>query len=222
MTTRAAVPLTGPRRAATVGRGLLAGVAGTAAETLVTRLERRLRHGRRPVYAPDTMADRLSTRFPGRPLSVTQGRSCGTVMHWSYGPAWGVAFAIGAERLQRQLSILRSGALLGTVIWSFELVALPATGATPPLRQWGMRQVLMDGAGAVAFGLCTSIVLALLDGLSSTTHSRPSAHPPGGQRWPQATTWRAATLTVAALMYVSSGPPRRPVRRGGAAGQRRR
>lgn len=147
--------------ARTLRNGLIAGLVGTAAEVAASRLGRRLNGGRTPVYAPPRMAGRLARRYLGWTPSSRQCSILGTAMRWSYGPSWGAVASLVSQRLARP-GVLAGGAMLGATISGFEFVALPVTGATPPLREWGVLPVLLDAFGAGAYGLTTAAVLAAL------------------------------------------------------------
>ncbi len=138
-------------------RGALAGIAGTAALSLLTGVEARLR-GRAAVYEPARMSGRLARRFLGIDLLPQERRLAGTLMRWPYGALWGVTLSL----LQPRSRWLTSGLGLGAMIWLFELVALPLTRATPPLRKWDAKEVGLDGVNSCVYGAVTAAVLKRL------------------------------------------------------------
>ncbi len=130
----------------TIGRGLLAGLAGTLALSIFERLERRLL-GREPVYAPHRVAGRLAARF-GIGLSATSARRLGWALRAVYGPSLGVAGAWLDPRTSHRASrVLRHGLAISV----FELAALPLVGAVPPLAKWPLSELLLLAAHATAF-----------------------------------------------------------------------
>ncbi|MGI8847003.1 MAG: hypothetical protein ACR2GX_01865 [Candidatus Dormibacteria bacterium] len=138
-------------RASTVQDALIAGFVGTTVEALVARLTSGGSPGVVPVVAPSQMAKALTRRYFDKSLTDGQASVVGMAMRWTYGPSWGVVATLIMD-LKPRMSVMRGGAILGATIWAFELAALPATGATPPLSKWGARAILGDGAQACAFG----------------------------------------------------------------------
>jgi hypothetical protein len=67
----------------------------------------------------------------------------GSALRWAYGPA--LAY------VQKKLRI--PGLLFGPVVALGELVAMPALGATPPVRRWRRGEVAMLFVHATAFAL---------------------------------------------------------------------
>lgn len=91
--------------------------------------------GRRPAYDTGKMGKRLfgSSRK-------------GEALRWVYGPSLAL--------LQRWLGL--PALLFGPAVAAFELVALPLTGATPPVRRWKRGEVPLLFAHATAFALVAS------------------------------------------------------------------
>jgi hypothetical protein len=133
---------------ASLGRALVAGVCGVAALAVGERVEHLLA-GREPVYAAGRVATRLARRG-GLAVSSRGARRLGSALRWAYGPALALArrWVPGGRRpgLGRALSF-------GAMIYLGELLALPATGATPPVRRWPRGQAAMLGAHTLAFAL---------------------------------------------------------------------
>jgi hypothetical protein len=133
---------------ASLGGALVAGACGVAALVVAERLER-LVAGREPVYADGRVAARLAHRG-GFAVGTRGALRLGSALRWAYGPA--LAFARAwlpggrTPGLGRALSF-------GAMIYLGELLALPATGATPPVRRWPRRQVAMLGAHTLTFAL---------------------------------------------------------------------
>ncbi len=138
-------------------RGALAGIAGTAALSLLTGAEARLR-GRAPVYEPARMSGRLARRFLDVDLLPQERRLAGRLMRWPYGALWGVMLSL----FQPRSRWLTSGLGMGAMIWLFELLALPLSGATPPLWKWDAEDVGLDGVNSCVYGAVTAAVLKRL------------------------------------------------------------
>lgn len=101
---------------------LLAGALGTTAVGVAERLERAAL-GEEPIYTSRRVAQRLSR---------------GRLMGWMLRVPYGLAIAIIAGRVLagRKWRLLPEAALVGAGVFALELAAMPAVGATPPLRCW--------------------------------------------------------------------------------------
>lgn len=139
-------------------RGVGSGLVATCVEALLTETESRLR-GRRAVYDPSNLARRLAKRHLGIRLSRASARRAGEVMRWSYGPTWGIvlAAATGSRRRTRAWPLWGLG--LGAAVLGFELVMLPATGATPPVSSWRGDELKLELLNTMAFGVAAAAFL---------------------------------------------------------------
>jgi hypothetical protein len=121
-----------------IGKGVLAGLAGTAAMTVSSTLEAKLR-GREFSSAPADAAAKL--------LGIKEFESeaakarFSNLVHWGYGTGWGVARGVmrafglpaGASTPAHFVSV-----------WGSALVMLPAVGVAPPAWKWGAEEVAID------------------------------------------------------------------------------
>jgi hypothetical protein len=126
---------------------------GTLALSLMERLERRIL-GRAPLYSSTHIAARLARRL-GLSVDPAGARALGGLLRWSYGPA----LAIARDRLTARSSVgvVAQALCFGAGIYAFELVALPATGATPPIRAWPAKEVLLLAAHTMTFALASQL-----------------------------------------------------------------
>jgi hypothetical protein len=139
--------------AAAFGKGIFAGVAGTAAMTLSSTLEMRLR-GRPASSTPAQAAARVLGVEP-----VDEARFS-TFVHWGYGTAWGgVRGLIGAAGLSGPAA---TAAHLGAV-WGSEQVMLPTLGVAPPLTEWGAKEAAIDALHHLVYAGATGVAYSLLD-----------------------------------------------------------
>ncbi|GAB3441955.1 hypothetical protein GCM10027570_08690 [Streptomonospora sediminis] len=123
--------------ASSVGRGLLAGLVGTAAMTVSSTIEARL-SGRGPSTAP---AQAAGTVMGVEPRNESGEQRFNTMVHWGYGTMWGAARGlIGDAGLHGPAAAAAHLAL----VWGGEQAALPATGVSSPAWQWGPRQIAID------------------------------------------------------------------------------
>jgi hypothetical protein len=138
-----------------IGNGVLAGAAGTAAMTLSSTLEARLR-GRPYSTAPAKAAARalgIETFEDGAAYARFSN-----LVHWGYGTGWGIARSV-----LRNLGI---GPRLATpahfaILWGSALYTLPKYEIAPPVTEWDAGDIAIDvfhhlvyvGVAAIAFEL---------------------------------------------------------------------
>jgi hypothetical protein len=122
----------------TIAKGLLAGLAGTAAMTVSSTIEQKLR-GREPSSAPaDAAAKVLGIHdFP----SQRAKSAFGNAVHWTYGTSWG---AVRGLLGGLGLSPVAATAVHFAAVWGSEQLTLPALGVAPPLTEWGAEEIAID------------------------------------------------------------------------------
>jgi hypothetical protein len=143
------------RIAAHAGAGLFAGVAGTAAMTLSSTLEAKLRH-RSPSTLPAQAASKVLGVQPRNPAGRARFSNA---VHWSYGIGWGVVRGlIGSAGLpDRGADVAHF-----LTIWSAEQTALPALGlAEVPWRQ-DRTELAVDAFHLGVYTLVTGLAYAAL------------------------------------------------------------
>ncbi len=112
-----------------VGRGLLAGLAGTAAISLSQAIERRLTK-REPSTAP---ADAAGKVLGVRPRHLAGKARFAHIVHWAYGTSWGLfRTALGGRPSGRFWAALVHLAAIQTAA----LMMLPKLGVAPPVADW--------------------------------------------------------------------------------------
>src|SRR5215217_1944755 len=123
--------------AADVGKGLFAGAIGTAAMTVSSTLEMKIR-GRPASSAP---ADAAAKVLEVEPKGQKEEARFSNLVHWGYGTSWGAARGlIGAASLWG----MRAGIAHFGAVWGAEQVMLPALGVAPPFWQWGATEAAID------------------------------------------------------------------------------
>lgn len=131
------------RASVALGRGLVAGVAGTAAMTVSSTLEMKLRR-RAPSGAPAEVAGKL---LGVEPREDGGGRFA-TLAHAATGTS------LGAARGLLGLAGVPDGPAAGAfaaIAWLPDLVAVPAAGAAPPPWRWGAGEVAISGLHHVVY-----------------------------------------------------------------------
>ena len=142
--------------AAAFGKGLFAGVAGTAAMTASSTLEMKLRN-RGASSAP---ADAASKVLGVEPVDEEAQARFSNLVHWGYGTAWG-----GVRGLVAAAGLSGTGATavhLG-MLWGSEQVMLPALEVAPPLTEWGAQEIAVDALHHLVYVVATGAAYSLLD-----------------------------------------------------------
>ena len=159
--------------AAAVGRGLFAGAVGTAAMTVSSTLEAKLR-GREPSAAPVAAAGKVLGVQPRNPAGRERFAS---VVHWTYGTAWG-----GMRGLLDAAGLGSRTAPLAhfVAVWGTEQVILPALAVAPPLKETPARETAFDVLHHGVYVIATSLAYAAMQESrpefrrSATWHTRHS------------------------------------------------
>ena len=142
--------------AAAFGKGIFAGVAGTAVMTLSSTIEMKLR-GRLASSAPAQAATKV---LGVQPIEEESEARFSNLVHWGYGSAWGGARGfLGAAGLSGPVA---TAAHLGAV-WGSEQVMLPVLGVTPPLTEWGAKELAIDALHHLVYAGATGVAYSLLD-----------------------------------------------------------
>ena len=146
------------RFAEAVGRGLVAGVLGTAAMTVSSTLEAKLR-GRAPSSAPARATAKVLgiKEFDGE---IAQARF-NDLSHWGYGTGWGVVRGLLAAA---GLSPRAATAAHGAAIYGAAQVTLPALEIAPPVIFWPKQEIAIDAFHHAVYTAATGLAYALIDG----------------------------------------------------------
>lgn len=146
--------------AAAVGKGLFAGVAGTAAMTVSSSLEAKLRD-RGASSAP---ADAAGKVLGIQPRDEAGEQRFSNVVHWSYGTSWGAV-----RGLLDAAGIDGGGAVVAhfAAIWGASQVMLPALDAAPPLWESQPKEVAIDMLHHAVYAAATGLAFAALERSSS-------------------------------------------------------
>jgi hypothetical protein len=142
-------------------RGAFAGAVGSLAEGGWSWFEVRRLGGRPPVFDAQVMAARLLARLTGHIPSRKLAAASGRAMRVSYALALGAGWSAS---IGRRWSDVRAALLLAAWIWVGELLALPATGATPPLRTWPRAHIALDASNCLVFAVVVTVLLGKAPG----------------------------------------------------------
>lgn len=138
------------------GKGLVAGLAGTAAMTASSTIEAKLRR-REPSTVP---ADAAANVLGVKPLGTDEEVRLSTLVHWGYGSGWGLLRGVlGALRMPAPAA---TAAHFATV-WGGGLVMLPALEVAPPVKEWGGTALAIDAFHHMVYAAATGVAYGLLD-----------------------------------------------------------
>jgi hypothetical protein len=155
---------TAERVASSIGKGLVAGFAGTAAMTVSSTLEAKLR-GR----ASSTAPARATAKVLGISAfedSVAEARF-NDLSHWGYGTGWGIIRGLlDAAGLPPR----KATAAHGAAVWGSAQMTLPALDIAPPSIFWGRQEIAIDAFHHTVYALATGMAYELL----STHNGQPS------------------------------------------------
>lgn len=142
--------------AANVGKGLFAGVAGTAAMTVSSTLEMKIRD-RQASSAPAQAASKV---LGVEPMGEAEEARFSNVVHWGYGTSWGAV-----RGLIDTIGIEGPSAMAAhfLTVWSTEQIMLPALRVAPPFWRWGAKEVAIDALHHLVYAGATSVAYAALD-----------------------------------------------------------
>lgn len=142
--------------AASIGKGLAAGLVGTAAMTVSSAVEAKLRG--RP--ASTTPAQAASKVLGVAPVDEQGERRFNNLVHWGYGTGWGAARGVlGATGIAG----IPAGLAHLAAVWGGEQVVLPATGAGSSATEWEPPEVAIDLLHHAVYAAATSFAYAWLD-----------------------------------------------------------
>ncbi len=142
--------------AADVGRGLFAGLLGTAAMTVSSTAEMKIR-GRPASNAPAVAAGKV---LGVEPKDEEGEARFSNLVHWGYGTGWGaVRGLVGSAGLEGPAA---AAAHFGAV-WGAEQVMLPALNVAPPFWTWGAKEVGIDAFHHLVYATATSVAYSVLD-----------------------------------------------------------
>ena len=142
--------------AADFGKGLFAGVAGTAAMTVSSTLEMKL--SGRP--ASQTPAEAAEAVLDVEPQDEDSEARFSNLVHWGYGTGWGgVRGLLASTGLPGPVATL---AHLG-LVWGAEQVVLPALNVSAPVFKYGGKATATDLLHHTVYSTATGLAYAYLD-----------------------------------------------------------
>ena len=142
---------------ANIGKGLVAGLLGTAAMTVSSSVEARLR-GRAASSAPARATAKVLgiKEFDG-PLAQARFND---ISHWGYGTGWGVVRGLLAVAGLRPRA---ATAAHGAAIYGAAQVTLPALEIAPPVVFWAKEEIAIDVFHHAVYAAATGLAYSLID-----------------------------------------------------------
>ena len=143
--------------ATSVGKGLVAGLAGTAAMTVSSSVEARLRHRGASSAPARATAKVLGIREFEDPVAEARFND---LSHWGYGTSWGIVRGLLAAL---GLSPKAATAAHGAAVWGSAQAILPALEVAPPFVFWGKKEVAIDVWHHAVYATATGLAYRLVD-----------------------------------------------------------
>ncbi|GAB2689333.1 hypothetical protein GCM10027037_10110 [Mucilaginibacter koreensis] len=140
----------------TIGKGILAGLAGTLAISISQAIEMKIT-GREASEAPVKVASEVTGAAPA---NEGEKDKLSNEIHWAYGTAWGVARGlIGLTGLKGiPATLLHFGA-----VWGTEQVMLPKYDVAPPINEEEPKEIGIDVLHHAVYAIAAGLVYDALD-----------------------------------------------------------
>ena len=134
-----------------IGKGLLAGAAGTLAITISQMIEMKITK-REPSDEPAEAAEKVLHITPD---TAADEKKLSQEVHWLYGSAWGVPR--GILSLTGLNSLSATGIHFAT-IYTSALLMPPALKIAPPLKEWSAKEILIDALHHAVYAVAAGLV----------------------------------------------------------------
>jgi hypothetical protein len=146
-----------------IGKGLLAGLAATAAITISQMIEMKITK-REPSEAPVKVAKET---IGVKPVNANEKERLSQELHWAYGTSWGVARGlISLTGLKGWPATLAHF----TAIWGSSMIMLPMFNAAPPVYKEDAKAIAIDGFHHAVYAVAAGITYDALD--AGSRHER--------------------------------------------------
>lgn len=142
--------------AGAIGKGLLAGLAGTAAITVSQMIEMKITR-REASDAPVKVASQVTGAAPA---NDSEKEKLNNEIHYAYGTSWGIVRGLlGLAGLKGlPATLVHFGA-----IWATELVMLPKYDAAPPVNEQEPKSVAIDALHYAVYAVAAGLAYDALD-----------------------------------------------------------
>lgn len=151
---------TAAKVAGAIGKGIVAGLIGTAVMTVAQMIEMQL-SGRESSDTPYQAAKKV---FGVKAEDEESKEKVNNLMHFAYGTAWGIPRALLAEFGTRGAA---GTATHFGAVWGAALIMLPSLNLSEPVTEWEPEAIgkdaLLHGIYAVATGLAADALASKAD-----------------------------------------------------------
>jgi len=144
--------------AGAIGRGIVAGLAGTAVMTVAQMIEMKI-SGRQP---SDTPYKAVSKVFGIDAKTDQDKEKLSNIIHWVYGSCWGIPRGLLAEFGVEGAA--GTGAHFAAV-WGKEVVMLPSLGVAEPITKWAPKAIAQDMLFHAVYAVTVGLVADALTSL---------------------------------------------------------
>ena len=142
-----------------VGRGLVAGAAGTAAMTAAQLAYMKATNGESS-STPAEVGRRIMEGVLQRDVPDSAMPALNNGMHVAYGTSWGAVYGLAAGG--RRASPVMAGLGFGLAVWSASLLQLPAMKLAPPVWESSPGELLPDVGFHLVYGTAVGLAFRIL------------------------------------------------------------
>jgi hypothetical protein len=143
---------------AAIGKGVLAGLAGTAAITISQMIEMSVTK-RKSSDAPVKVAQQVINIKPAK-NDTAGNEQLSQEIHWAYGTVWGISRGlIGLTGLKG----IPASLVHFAAIWGTSMVMLPKFKISPPVHKQDAQTVAIDGLHHAVYALATGLAYDAFD-----------------------------------------------------------
>ncbi len=144
------------RAAGAVGRGLLAGLAGTVAITASQMIEMAIQKREQSKMPADVASKVLGVE----PINEKEKSKFAQEVHWAYGTSWGAIRGLLSE------SGIKGWAASAThfvLIWGTGMMVEDKLGDEPAVDKWDAKTIAIEGLHHAVYALATGLVYDAID-----------------------------------------------------------
>lgn len=139
-----------------IGKGLLAGIAGTAAITFSQAIEMKITK-REPSEAPVKVVSKVADV---KPVNKEAKSKVSQEIHWAYGTVWGITRGIiGLTGLRG----ITASVVHFAAVWGTAMVMLPKFNAAPPVKDEEPKAIAIDALHHAVYALAAGAAYDALD-----------------------------------------------------------
>lgn len=142
--------------AGAIGKGIIAGAAGTLAITLSQMIEMKITK-REQSTAP---ADAAQKVLEVKPETEEDKQQFSQQVHWAYGTSWGVPRGILSLF---GLKGLPATAIHFATIYSTALIMPTQLKVAPPLKEWSAKEFVIDALHHAVYAIAAGLVFDAID-----------------------------------------------------------